>query len=142
MLSSSINWWESLNFLYLLFTFSPQTIETNPLVGSFCCVAVFWFFDVFFDSIFITIVKTIHFEIKIKKKSAELLYLCFCFDFVVTENRTFFLSLQIPALKLKRGHILHVKYEIRDLYAPSRPIRLLIFFEDDNNTKLSWNEKK
>ena len=40
----------------------------------------------------------------------------------------FFPSLTRP-LKWKRGHILHVKYEIRDLCTSSQPIRLLIFFE-------------
>ena len=39
-----------------------------------------------------------------------------------------FPSLTRP-LKWKRGHIIHVKYDIRDLYASSRPIILLIFFE-------------
>ena len=48
------------------------------------------------------------------------IFLVFCCDFIPVAYQT-------PEMKTR--HILHVKYEIRDLYASSRPIRLLIFFE-------------
>ena len=48
-------------------------------------------------------------------------FLVFCCDFIPVAYQT-------PEMKT-RSYILHVKYEIRNLYASSRPIRLLIFFE-------------